>query len=88
MLPLPPLDGGRVVVGLLPASLARPFAKIERYALFILVGLVFILPRVSDALGFRFNPFQWIVGGPLVYIVGIIEDVTGVSGVFQTVFGI
>jgi Zn-dependent protease len=88
MLPLPPLDGGRVAVGLLPASLARPFAKIERYALFILVGLVFILPRVSDALGFEFNPFLWLVGGPLFYIIGLIEDVTGVSGVFQAVVGI
>lgn len=87
MLPLPPLDGGRVVVGLLPASLARPFASIERYALFILVGLIFILPRVGDALGFSINPFVWFVGVPMFYVVGVIENVMGVSGVLQAVLG-
>jgi Zn-dependent protease len=78
MIPLPPLDGGRVVTGLLPASLARPFASIERYALFILVALIFILPQAGQALGFRFNPFQWLVGGPVNYIVGIIYSVMGI----------
>ncbi len=88
MLPLPPLDGGRVVVGLLPASLARPFASIERYALFILIGLIFILPRAGEALGFRINPFGWLVGVPIVYVIGAIEDVMGVSGVIEGVLGL
>jgi Zn-dependent protease len=79
MLPLPPLDGGRVVVGLLPASLARPFARIERYALFILVGLIFILPRVGDALGFRVNLFDWLVGGPMRFVIGLILSVVGLQ---------
>ena len=87
MLPLPPLDGGRVAVGLLPATLARSLANLERYGLFILVGLIFILPRVGDALGFSINPFFWLVGVPMIYVIGVIEDVTGVSGVLQTVFG-
>jgi Zn-dependent protease len=78
MLPLPPLDGGRVLTGLLPASLARPFASLERYGLFILVGLIFILPRVGDAVGFRVNPFEWLIGGPKDYIIGIIFSVMGV----------
>lgn len=78
MLPLPPLDGGRVLTGLLPASLARPFAGLERYGLFILVGLIFILPRVGDAVGFRVNPFEWLIGGPKDYIIGIIFSVMGV----------
>ncbi len=78
MLPIPPLDGGRVVTGLLPAALARPFASIERYALFILIALVFILPQAGAALGFRFNPFLWLVGGPVNYIVGMIYSVMGV----------
>ena len=85
MLPLPPLDGGRVLTGLLPGRLARPFAQIERYGFFILIGLIFILPRVSDALGFRVNPFVWLIGGPLRFIIGLIENVTGVSDVVVTV---
>jgi Zn-dependent protease len=40
LFPLPPLDGGRIVVGLLPLSLALGFARIERYGFFIVMGLV------------------------------------------------
>ena len=38
--PLPPLDGGRIVVGLLPMRLAIGFSHIERYGFFIVMGLV------------------------------------------------
>lgn len=40
LLPLPPLDGGRVLVGLLPDHLADKVARIEPYGMFILVGLM------------------------------------------------
>lgn len=43
LLPIPPLDGGRIVTGLLPMSLARPYARIERYGLFVFIGLVLML---------------------------------------------
>jgi Zn-dependent protease len=43
LIPLPPLDGGRIVTGLLPMSLARPYARIERYGLFVFLGLVVLL---------------------------------------------
>jgi Zn-dependent protease len=42
MLPLPPLDGGRVAVGLLPHELAFRLARLEPYGLFILIGLLFL----------------------------------------------
>lgn len=41
LLPLPPLDGGRIAVSLLPYKLARPFAQLERYGFFILIALLF-----------------------------------------------
>lgn len=41
LLPLPPLDGGRIAVSLLPMNLARPFAQIERYGFIILIILLF-----------------------------------------------
>lgn len=41
LLPLPPLDGGRVLAGLLPDPLARRFSRIEPYGFFILIGLLF-----------------------------------------------
>ena len=40
LLPVPPLDGGRILVGLLPHSLARPLARVEPYGFFVVVGLV------------------------------------------------
>lgn len=43
LIPIPPLDGGRVVTGLLPMSLARPYAQIERYSMFVFIGLIALL---------------------------------------------
>jgi len=52
LLPLPPLDGGRIAVSLLPMKLARPFAQIERYGFIILIILLFsgILGRILEPL--------------------------------------
>ncbi|AEJ03139.1 peptidase M50 [Nitrosomonas sp. Is79A3] len=41
LLPLPPLDGGRMAISLLPHRLAYPFSRIEPYGLIILLGLLF-----------------------------------------------
>jgi len=40
LIPLPPLDGGRVAVGLLPPSLSEPLQKLEPYGFAIVVGLL------------------------------------------------
>ncbi|MCK5382220.1 MAG: site-2 protease family protein [Gammaproteobacteria bacterium] len=40
LLPLPPLDGGRVLTGLLPGPIAYKFSRIEPYGFFILIGLL------------------------------------------------
>ena len=42
LLPLPPLDGGRIMVSLLPHDLAWRFASLERYGFFILIALLFL----------------------------------------------
>jgi len=42
LLPLPPLDGGRVAVGLLPGPLAWQLSRLEPYGLFILIGLMLL----------------------------------------------
>ena len=41
LLPLPPLDGGRIMVGLLPHHLAWRFSQIERFGFIILLVLLF-----------------------------------------------
>ncbi len=57
MLPILPLDGGRVLTGLLPRPLAAwRFAQTERYGLLIVLGLVFVLPLIAQRARLRFNP--------------------------------
>jgi Zn-dependent protease len=52
LLPLPPLDGGRIAVSLLPNHLAIKFAQLERYGFIILMVLLFtnVLSIVMDPL--------------------------------------
>lgn len=52
LLPIPPLDGGRIAVGLLPRNLAYPLAQVEPYGMFILVALM-----VTGLLGVILKPF-------------------------------
>jgi len=52
LLPLPPLDGGRIAVSLLPMKYAMKFAQIERYGFIILIALMFsgVLNQILDPL--------------------------------------
>ena len=61
MLPILPLDGGRMLVGILPRHYAILFAKTERYGFVVLIGLIFILPLIADAFGVFFHPIGWIL---------------------------
>src|SRR6266536_4369911 len=55
LLPLPPLDGGRIAVGVLPDALAVPLARLEPYGMVILIGVLFILPFLGAQLGVDLN---------------------------------
>jgi len=57
LIPIPPLDGGRIAVGLLPMALAQPLSRAEPYGLAILIGLLFVLPLLSAQLGIDISPF-------------------------------
>lgn len=50
LFPLPPLDGGRIAVGLLPNVLARQLARLEPYGMAILIGLLILLPLLGSLL--------------------------------------
>lgn len=79
MLPLPPLDGGRVLTGLLPRPLAYRFACIERFGMLILIGFLFILPMVGSMIGVPLNIFSWVLGPPVEFVHDIIATLTGHS---------
>jgi Zn-dependent protease len=51
LFPLPPLDGGRIAVGLLPDALARRLARLEPYGMVILLGLFIVLPLLGSQFG-------------------------------------
>jgi Zn-dependent protease len=77
MLPLPPLDGGRVAVGLLPQALAVPLARLERFGLFIVIGLVFLLPVLGRQIGVDLNIIYWVIWRPVDWLWPLFEGMAG-----------
>jgi Zn-dependent protease len=77
MLPLPPLDGGRVAVGLLPDVLARPLAALEPFGMLILVAVLFLVPLLGEQLGLDLNFVSRAVGVVSGTIIGGILRLTG-----------
>ncbi len=51
LFPLPPLDGGRILVSLLPKPAALAVARLEPFGLLILIGLLIVLPLIGSQLG-------------------------------------
>ncbi len=79
MIPLPPLDGGRVAVGLLPDALAVPLARLERYGFLILIGILFLLPILGRQLGMNLSVFQTVVLVPVEFLYSLILTMTGLT---------
>jgi Zn-dependent protease len=77
MIPLPPLDGGRVAVGLLPRRIAYPLARLEPMGFLIIIGLLFLLPWLGATLGVQLNIFNWLVGVPVEYLFQLITAASG-----------
>lgn len=79
LIPLPPLDGGRIAVGLLPPGLARPLARLERAGILIVLAAVFVLPWIGRKVGMDLNVFWWLVGVPSGYMIDAIVTLTGIN---------
>ena len=77
MLPLPPLDGGRVAIGLLPDVLARPQSRLEPYGFFVIIGLLFVLPLLGSTIGVDIGIMQWLVMGPAEWLSRAIFTLVG-----------
>jgi len=78
MIPIPPLDGGRVAVGLLPDVLAFPLARLERYGIFILIALLIVLPMIGEALHTNLDLLRFVLVYPVGYALNGIMWITGV----------
>jgi Zn-dependent protease len=74
LLPVPPFDGGHVVEGLLPRSLAGRFRQIGRFSLLVFVVLLLILPQISpkaDVIGRVVSPLVGHLAAGLLGMFGI-----------------
>jgi len=77
MFPLPPLDGGRIAVGVLPDALASPLARLEPYGMLILIGLLFILPLLGAQLGVDLSIVSQVIASSTNSIIGAVLRLTG-----------
>ena len=79
LFPLPPLDGGRILVGILPKTIAGRVARLEPYGLAILIGLLIILPMLGAQLGIDLNLVSHLIAVTTGVIIDAIVHVTGNS---------
>jgi Zn-dependent protease len=77
MMPIPPLDGGRVAVGLLPRPLADPLARLEPYGMLILIGLLILLPLLGSQLGLNLDVISTILRTLTGYVISALLFITG-----------
>jgi Zn-dependent protease len=79
LLPIPPLDGGRIAVGLLPLELARRWARLERLGILLVIILVFLLPPLLGQFGINFDPFRDTLQAVIPWALNLLFHLTGHS---------
>jgi Zn-dependent protease len=77
MMPIPPLDGGRVAVGLLPRVLAAPLARLEPFGMLILIGILIVLPLAGSQFGLNLDVISGILRATTGYLIALLLVVTG-----------
>ena len=77
MLPIPPLDGGRVAVGLLPNVLAYPLSRLEPYGMLILIGILILLPLAGSQFGLNLDVISAVIRTSTGYVIRLVLLLTG-----------
>jgi len=77
LFPLPPLDGGRILVGILPTPLAAVFARLEPFGMVILLGVLILLPMLGAQLGVDLNVVSRVIATATSAVIDVIVKVTG-----------
>jgi Zn-dependent protease len=77
LFPLPPLDGGRIAVGILPNALAKYLARLEPYGMIVLIGLLIFLPLLGSQLGLDLGFVSRLISASTDAVIGIILRLTG-----------
>jgi Zn-dependent protease len=79
LLPIPPLDGGRIIVGLLPLPLAQQWARMERAGIAIVMLLIFIVPAAARQLGWQFDPVGTLLNRVVPWTMRLVFNLAGQS---------
>lgn len=79
LIPLPPFDGGRVLVGILPMRAAMAVSRLEPYGMGILLLFVFLIPFAAGHAGFDFNPLFMVLGPATDWVVNAIAGLAGLT---------
>jgi len=77
MLPIPPLDGGRVAVGLLPRPLSAPLARLEPFGMLILIGILILLPLAGAQFGLNLDIVSSVLSSARDFIIRLLLAITG-----------
>ena len=77
LFPLPPLDGGRILVGVLPKAMAAPVARLEPYGIVILLVLLIVLPMLGAQLGVNLSIVSRVIAVSTGAILDVILRLTG-----------
>jgi Zn-dependent protease len=72
LLPFLPLDGGRILTGLLPKSLAESYARTERYGMLTLMVLI-LMPALLAFFGIHFSPIIWVLSPVYEMLASIVK---------------
>jgi len=76
LMPIPPLDGGRILLGVLPNALGKPFSRLEPYGLILLIALLIILPLFGDQFGVDLNFISQIITRSARAVIAVILQLT------------
>lgn len=77
MLPLLPLDGGRILTGLFPPRIAAVYSRSEKFGMVLLIALLFIPPLLGEILGKDWNLFTALLVPPIFATVDFILSLVG-----------
>jgi len=77
MMPIPPLDGGRVAVGLLPRPLAVPLSRLEPFGMLILIGILILLPLAGSQFGLNLDVISTGLMSVTNFVIRLILASTG-----------
>jgi Zn-dependent protease len=87
LLPILPLDGGRVLNAILPIKWARSHARTERFGMVFLLIALLVIPLAAQQFGYSFSLLNWLVSPALYWGLTQLVELMGLLPVLEA-FGL